>query len=155
MENFFNYISKPIPSEDVDIWFKINNVLIEKLELFFDFSYSLNSLITETYLGEHGLISETKINLSVEDNEKHFEWCFKKVIDNFSKEGILFKNKGEHYDYFKTFFDEVFYNQKEEKVRNSVGNFFDDLFNVNKSFTKSDLDMIGVIYKILDRNLEV
>jgi hypothetical protein len=155
MENFFNYISKPIPSEDVDIWFKINNVLIEKLELFFDFSYSLNSLITETYLGEHGLISETKINLSVEDNEKHFEWCFKKVIDNFSKEGIFFKNTGEHYDYFKTFFDEVFYNQKEEKVRNSVGNFFDDLFNVNKSFTKSDLDMVGVIYKILDRNLEV
>lgn len=153
MENFFKYISKPIPSDDVDVWFKINNIIPEKLELFYDFSYSLNMLIIETYLGENNT-SETKIELSSDDNEKHFQWCFNKVIDNFSKEGIKIKKKGEHYDYFKTFFYDVFYNQKEKKVRKSIGEFFNELFDLNKPFTKSDLDMIGVIYKILDKNLE-
>lgn len=155
MENFFNYISKPVPSEDVDVWFRINNVIPEKLELFSDFSISLNSLIVETYLGEPNSNQETKISLSNEDNEKHFQWCFNKVIDNFSKEEIIFNPKGDHYTYFKTFFDEVFYNQKEDKVRKSIGVFFSELFDMKKSFTKSDLDMIGVIYKILDRSLEI
>lgn len=141
MENFFNYISKPIPAEDVDIWFRVNNVIPEKLELFSDFSHSLNLLIVETYLGEPTSSNETKITLSQEDNQKHFEWCFNKVVDNFIKEEINFNHKGEHYDYFKSFFDEVFYNQKEEKVRKSIRDFFNDLFNLNKSFTKSDLDL--------------
>jgi len=154
MENFFKYISKPIPSDDVDVWFKINNIIPEKLELFSDFSYSLNMLIVETYLGENNIV-ETKIELTKEDIEKHFQWCFNKVIDNFSKEGIKIKKKGEHYDYFKTFFYDVFYNQKEEKVRKSIGEFFNELFDLKKPFTKSDLDMIGVIYKILDKNLEI
>ena len=155
MENFFNYISKPVPNEDVDVWFRINNIVFEKLELFSDFANSLNLLIVETYLGETKLSSETKISLTQEDKEKHFEWCFNKVVDNFRKEQIQFNHKGEHFDYFKTFFDEIFYNQKEEKVRYSVKEFFSDLFDVNKPFTKSDLDMIGIIYKILDRNLEI
>ncbi len=154
MENFFKYISKPIPPDDVDVWFKINNIIPEKMELFSDFSYSLNMLIVETYLGENNT-SETKIVLSNEDVEKHFQWCFNKVIDNFSKEGIIIKKKGEHYDYFKTFFYDVFYNQKEEKVRKSIGEFFNELFDIKKPFTKSDLDMIGVIYKLLDKNLEI
>lgn len=155
MENFFRYISKPIPSEDVDVWFKVNNIIVEKLELFSDFSISLNLLITETYLGEHNSHSETKINLSSEDNQKHFDWCFNKVIDNFSKEGIRVKKKGDHYTYFKTFFNDVFYNQKEENIRKSVGVFFNELFDINKPFTKSDLDIIGVIYKTLDKNMEI
>jgi hypothetical protein len=153
MENFFNYLSKPIPNEDVDLWFRINNILPEKLELFSDFTLSLNFLIEETYLGETDSNIETKIKLSTEDNRKHFEWCFNKIISNFQKETINFKNKGEHFDYFKTFFEDVFYNQKEEQVRKSVNKFLIELFNVDKTFTKSDLDMLGIIYKILDRNL--
>lgn len=155
MENFFNYISKPVPTEDVDIWFRINNVIPEKLELFSDFSIGLNMLIVETYLGEPNVNNETKITLSKEDNDKHFEWCFNKVVENFSREEIYFNNKGDHYTYFKTFFDEVFYNQKEAKVRNSIQDFFRELFDLKKSFTKSDLDMIGVIYKTMDKNLEM
>jgi len=116
MENFFKYISKPIPSDDVDVWFKINNIIPEKMELFSDFSYSLNMLIVETYLGENNT-SETKIVLSNEDVEKHFQWCFNKVIE--------------------------------------IGEFFNELFDIKKPFTKSDLDMIGVIYKLLDKNLEI
>jgi len=153
MENFFNYLSKPIPSEEVDLWFRINNIIPEKLELFYDFSQSLNLLINETYLGQFDKINETKINLSEEDNIKHFTWCFIKIISNYEKEGIVFKKEGNHFDYFKSFFLEIFYNQKDEKIRNSVKDFFIQLFEIEKTFSKSDLDMISVIYKILNENM--
>jgi hypothetical protein len=155
MENFFNYITKPLTPEDVDVWFRSNNIIPEKLELFSDFSHSLNILIVDTYLGEQPQSNETKITLSVDDNEKHFEWCWNKTVDNFKKEGLTFDNKGEHYDYFKSFFDEIFYNQKDEKVRKSISSFFSDLFDVKKPFTKSDLDMISTIYKMLDKHMTI
>jgi hypothetical protein len=152
MENFFNYISKPLLREDVDVWFRSNNIIPEKLELYSDFTHSLNNLIFNTYLGESE-INETKIILTEDDDRNHFEWCWNKLIDNFSKENIKFNKKGEHFDYFESFFDETFYNQKDTKVKSSIGFFFTDLFNNEKSFTKSDLDMITTIYKLLDKYL--
>jgi hypothetical protein len=154
MENFFNYISKPLTPEDVDVWFRVNNMIPEKMELYFDFAHSLNILILETYLGENDLPNETKIILTENDNKKHFEWCWDKIISNFKQEGINFHSNGEHYDYFYEFFTEVFYHQKNEKVRSSIGKFFKELFNVKKSFTKSDIDMVSTIYKVLDKNVK-
>jgi hypothetical protein len=154
MENFFNYLTKPIAHEDVLVWFEANNIVYEKLELFSDFSLSLYDLIRDTYLGESDVPVDTKITLSDEDNQKHFEWCWKRLLGNFEKEDIKFSNRGEHYDYYKSFFFEVFYNQKEEYLKNSVGEFFDDLFNMEKGFTKSDLDMVSTIYKFLDKSIK-
>ena len=154
MENFFNYITKPLNPEDVDIWFRANNIIPEKLELFSDFSHSLNLLIVETYLGDEDSPNDTKIVMSNEDNSKHFEWCWNKIIDNFKKEGINFNQKGEHCDYFEAFFKDIFYNQSDDKVKHSISGFFNDLFNVKKPFTKSDLDMISTIYKHLDKSLK-
>lgn len=54
----------------------------------------------------------------------------------------------------KTFFLDIFYNQKEERIRESVGQFFDELFDMEKGFTKSDLDMVATIYKFLDKNIK-
>jgi len=155
MENFFNYITKNLNHEEVDVWFRVNNIYPEKLELFSDFTHSLNTLIVDTFLGDETESTETKINLSDEDNQKHFEWCWNKVVDNFNKEKIIFEKKGDHYDYFESFFFEIFYNQKEKELRLSIDKFFNDLFNTKTSFTKSDLDMIGAIYKLLDKNMSV
>jgi hypothetical protein len=155
MENFFNYLSKPLPSDEVDIWFRVNNIIPEKMELYSDFSISLYSLILETYLGDTTERTETKIKLTQEDNLKHFEWCFGRIIDNFKKEGISFKKKGEHFDYFKNFFMDVYYNQKEENVKNNVKLFLTQLFNPKTLFSKSDLDMISIIYKNLDKNMKI
>jgi hypothetical protein len=154
MENFFNYVTKPLPPEEVEVWFRVNNIIPEKLELYSDFSHSLNDLIVDTYLGETNQPNETKISLSDDDKNKHFEWCWSKVLDNFKKENLNFSKNGDHYDYFNSFFNETFYNQKDEVVRNSIGGFFSELFDLNKPFTKSDLDMIGSIYKVLDKSLK-
>jgi hypothetical protein len=153
MENFFNYISKPLLPEDVDVWFRVNNIIPEKLELYSDFIHSLNNLILNTYLGESE-INETKIVLTSSDDKNHFEWCWNRTIDNFKKESIIFNIKGEHFEYFESFFNETFYNQNDIKLKSSIKLFFNDLFNSNKTFTKSDLDMITTIYKLLDKHIK-
>ncbi len=153
MDNFFNYVTKQIKPEEVDLWFKSNNIIPEKLELFSDFSQSLNELIVETYLGESDSPNETKVVMTEEDKINHFVWCWNKVVDNFQKENIRFNKKGEHFDYFISFFQEIFYKQENKKVRDSVSGFFDELFDIKKPFTKSDLDMISSVYKSLDKNM--
>jgi hypothetical protein len=139
--------------EDVDIWFRINNIIPEKMDLYYDFTFSLYYLIVETYLGDDNNGTETKINMNDEDKKNHCQWCWKKTIENFNKESIIFNDKGEHLDYFLDFFIEIFYDQKEDKIKNSIGTFFSDVFDRKKPFTKSDLDMISSIYKSLDKNI--
>jgi hypothetical protein len=154
MDNFLNYITKNLDPEEVDIWFKVNNIIPEKMELYYDLSHTLFILIKKTYLGNSESTSETKVEMTEEDNLKHFEWCWKKTIDNFGKENLKFFYKGEHFEHFKSFFDEVFYKQKDEKIKKQIKTFFEELFDLKKPFTKSDLDMLTDLYKSLDKNLK-
>jgi hypothetical protein len=153
MENFYNYISKQLDPEEVDIWFRVNNIIPEKMELYYDFCHSLYLIITNTYLGEELESKETKVEMNDEDNVKHFLWCWKKNIENFKKESIDFESSGDHFEYFYSFFKEIFYDQKESKIKKSINVFFDDLFNRDKPFTQVDLDLVYNIYKSLDKNL--
>ena len=82
MENFFNYLSKPFPPEEVDIWFKRNNIIHEKMELYYDFIISLFDLVLTTYLGDNENL-DTKIEITSDDDVKHFEWCWKKTMKTF------------------------------------------------------------------------
>lgn len=154
MENFYNYISKHLEPEQVDIWFKVNNIIPEKMELYYDFCHSLYLLIIDTYLGDPEGI-ETKVQMNEEDNHKHFLWCWNKNIENFQKESILFELKGDHFEYFYSFFKEIFYDQKEPKIKRSIDIFFNDLFSRDKPFTQVDLDLVYNIYKSLDKNLTI
>ncbi len=153
MENFYNYISKQLDPEEVDIWFRVNNIIPEKMELYYDFCHSLYLIITNTYLGEELESKETKVEMNDEDNVKHFLWCWNKNIENFKKESIDFESTGDHFEYFYSFFKEIFYDQKESKIKKSINVFFDDLFNRDKPFTQVDLDLVYNIYKSLDKNL--
>lgn len=150
--NFFKWITTPVPQEEIDIWFKVNNVIPERLELYYDFCFSLFNTINETYLGDDDK-TPTKINLNDKDKIDHFNWCWNKVIDNFKKESLSFNKEGEHYDYFSSFFKDAFYLQKEKKIKDSISVFLNELFNNRGTMTKSDLDMVTEIYKLLDKNL--
>jgi hypothetical protein len=153
MDNFLNYITKNLDPEQVDIWFRVNNIIPEKMELYYDLSYSLYLLIKTTYLGDENDSVETKVKMDDSDNIKHFNWCWEKTIQNFKKENIEFEVEGEHYDYFLSLFSEIYYKQTKDNVRDSIDVFFNDLFNREKPFTQVDLDLIFNIYKSLDKNL--
>jgi hypothetical protein len=150
--NFYNYISKELPEDDIEIWFRINNIIPEKMELFNDFCSALYEKIDNTYLGSDDC-KETKIILTDQDEKNHFNWCWEKVISDFRRENITFNYKGEHYDYLYSFFIEAYYKQKDNLIKNSIKKFIKELFGVDSKYTKSDLDMLSSIYKSLDKNM--
>jgi hypothetical protein len=152
MENFFNWMSNPVPKEDVIIWFNVHNLNYEKIELYGDFFKSLNQIILDTYLGDE--VQDTKIIMSKEDNISHFEWCWVKVVSDFKNESINFRVEGQHKDYFKSFFIDTFYNSSEKNLKIGIPEFLDDVFNLDKPFTKSDLDILTEVYHILEKNIE-
>ena len=152
MENFFAYITLPVPEDEAEVWFNVNNMIIEKRQLYADFCLSLLKLVEETYLGNEFDNSTNKIILTKEEKDSHFDWCWKKVIESFEKENIKFKVNGEHRDYMKEFLDEVFYDQQEEQVVKNVYEFLVSLFDEEKSFTKSDLNMLTEIYKLFEKS---
>ena len=152
MENFFAYITLPVPEDEAEVWFNVNNMIIEKRQLYADFCLSLLKLVEETYLGNEFDNSTNKIILTKEEKDSHFDWCWKKIIESFEKENVKFKVNGEHRDYMKEFLDEVFYDQQEEQVVKNVYEFLVSLFDEEKSFTKSDLNMLTEIYKLFEKS---
>ena len=154
MENFYSWMMKPVNHDDVEVWFNVNNMIYEKRQLFSDFTFSLYYLISSTYLGDDlDNTSETKLVLSQEDKLKHFDWCWKRTLDNFSKESIRFDVKGEHREYYEKFFMDLFYNAENKTISENIVKFFQELFDEKKMFTKSDLDMLTEIYKLLNKNI--
>ena len=151
MENFYNWMMVPVPKDEVDIWFSVHNMIPEKIELYGDIVESLTTLVLETYLGEQTI--ETKIRMSDDDVTNHFDWCWKKTLEGFEKENILIDSEGEHKDYVKTFFLDSFYYQKDSEIRSAVKLFVTDLFDIDKVFVKSDLDIITEIYKVFNRTV--
>lgn len=152
MENFFNWIIMPVPKDEVIIWFSINNMSYEKIELYGDITKSLTKIIIDTYLGDN--ISETKITLTDEDNKSHFDWCWSKLIEDFKKENVYINFEGEHKDYFKSFFMDIFYNQSEETIKNSINKFLNEIFNTEMTYSKSDLDLLLQLYKLMEKNIK-
>jgi hypothetical protein len=154
MENFYSWMMKPVSREDVEVWFNMNNMIYEKRELFADFTYSLDSLIKETYLGnEPEDATETRVLLTQEEKNSHFDWCWSKTVGNFAKENIKFNVEGEHKEYYQKFYEDLFYSPDNKTISENIHKFFDELFDEKKVYTKSDLDMVTDIYKILNKNL--
>jgi hypothetical protein len=74
-------------------------------------------------------------------------------LENFQKENILIDSDGEHKDYMKVFMNDSFYNQKDENIRKSINLFVKDLFDLDKTFVKSDLDILTEVYKLFNRSV--
>jgi hypothetical protein len=155
MENFFNWIAKPLPNDEVVTWFNVHNMIYEKIELYGDIFKSLHYVITDTYMGDsNGDSPETKIVMSPDDKKSHFDWCWGKMVENFQKENITITIDGEHKNYLKSFYMDTFYHQTQKNVKDSVPVFLNEIFNISKPFSKSDLDMITEIYKMMEKNVK-
>lgn len=154
MDQFFNWLAKPMLPEEIDAWYKSNNIIPEMSDLFRDFCFSLLNLVDETYLGNDESSKETKIGLTQEDKSAHFLWCWNKTVSNFEKENIFFIKNDETYNYFKSFFMEVYYNQEQDFIKRSLNEFFIQIFNRNNKHSKSDIEMFTELYKLLERSLQ-
>jgi hypothetical protein len=145
-------MSKPVPKDEVIVWFNIHNMNYEKIELCGDIFKSLHQNVFDTYLGSDNV--ETKIKLSVDDNSSHFDWCWKKVVESFRKENIIIKLEGHHKNYLKSFFLDTFYNSEHKEIKKAIPSFLDDVFNLDKPFSKSDLEILTELYVLIEKNIE-
>lgn len=146
-EGYLEFISSESYKHQIDIWYRAYNISREKTELFYDFINSIFFLIEETYLGED--VMDLELN-----QKSHFTWCWDKTIENFSKEKIFFKERGIHYEYFWNFFFEAYYINKQEGGIIRINEYFYKLFDFQHKKTRSELDMLTEIYKLLDQNLK-
>jgi hypothetical protein len=153
MENFFKWLSVPIDREELEVYFNMNNIIREKLDLFSDILHTLNIIIDETYLGNN-ITNDMYVSYSEEDKTKHFDWCWLKTIDSFKKENILLKENGEHKNYLKNFYLEIFYSKKNKVENVDISKFVSELFSIDGDFSKADLEILTELYKVLDKNIE-
>lgn len=144
-ERYLSFVSYEDFKNQAEVWYKAYNIIREKTELFHDFIISLYDLIDRTYMGSDVTITE-------KDKKNHFNWCWNKVVSNFAKESIYFKETGQHYDYIWLFFNEAYY--LNETSSNRIKEYFDKLFQFDYRKTRSELDMLTEFYKILDHNLK-
>jgi hypothetical protein len=147
VNEFYDYLTREMNENQIEVWLKANNIIPEYSELFYDFVMSLYQVVELTYLGDD-------VVSSIEDKQGHFNWCFNKVIDDFDRENIEFSPKGQHYDYFWTFFEDAFYYEETRESMENIEVFFKNLFNLKGKKTKSELDMYTDLYKILENALK-
>lgn len=147
--SFLAYINNPMNKESIEILYEANNIKFEKCDLYGDFVQTLLMLIFNTYMGDEYTNLENQI--------KHFEWCWDKTIKNFEEEGIFFNNI-KLYNYFLEFVFEVFYSNtdKENYEDNEKGilRIWNEIFSFNSIKTNSDIDTLIEIYQIFDKSLK-
>ena len=146
-EGYLEFITSENYKNQIDIWYKAYNIIRERIELFYDFIYSFHSLIDETYLGNDVIQTE-------EDQKNHFTWCWDKTIENFNKEKIFIKERGQHYQYFWNFFLEAYYFIQLDNESSKISEYFYKLFDFKYRKSRSELDMLTEIYKLLEQNLK-
>ena len=137
MGRFFDWLAKPMNQEDIVAWYLANNIIPELTELFRDFCFSFLILLKETYLGDDFSDNkETRVGMTDQQKKEHFKWCWSKTIENFNKENIDFKFNESDSEFFESFFFEVFYNQPDQKVKDTINEFFTQLFDNGGKKTK-------------------
>lgn len=155
MENYINWMLKPLEQTQIDKYLESNDINIQKAELFLDIFSSLHKTIEDTYLGTHGNSAHLNdVHYNDDDIENHFEWCWLKTVNNFENEGVYISNDGPHKEYLKMFFYDSFYNQKEISVRESIDFFFNTIFSVEKVQTGADLEILNEMYKMMESHVE-
>ena len=146
-EGYLEFISSENYKNQIDVWIKAYNMTYEKTELFYDFLISLFNLIEETFLGID--VTETEL-----DQRNHFTWCWDKTIENFAKERIIFKSRGNCYEYFWNFFLEAYYFAQLDDNQSRIKEYFHKLFDFRHRKTRSELDMLTEVYKLFEQNLK-
>ncbi len=146
-DGYIEFLTSESYKNQTEIWYKAYNITREKTELYYDFLVSLLDLIEETFLGPDVLQSQ-------EDIKNHFTWCFDKVINNFKKESIEIKSRGNHYEYLWLFFQEAFYQTHIDGDITRIREYFYKLFDFSYKKSRSELDMLTDLYKLFEQNLK-
>jgi len=142
-----NYIANPLTYDQMHLLYRANNIKYERCNLYYDFIMSLNKMINDTYLGSDYINTEKEIT-------QHFNWCIDKVIGNFKEEKIIFQDITIVKEYFYFFYYEIFYKTVEKKnILDRLNKLGELSFNYHRLKSRSDIDVLIELYKLLDKSL--
>ena len=144
----FAYVNNLMSKESISLIYDANNVKYDKCQLYGDFVMSLIKLIYNTYLGDDVTDEE--------DRKKHFEWCWKKNVSNFEKEGIYIDSY-KLSEYFFEFMFLVFYlddDKDNEKIKEMDYKLWTEVFDCNKLKTNSEVDAFIEIYNLFEKSVK-
>lgn len=146
--NFLDQINNSLNRENLMTYYYDNKITYEKFELYGDFVLSLLKLAFDTYMGDD--------ITNVEQQIKHFNWCWNKNQANFVEEGLHFSNE-ELYEYFLEFMLEVFYMVNKTEIHDldiNILKLWENIFTFNKTKSVSELNALIEIYNIIDNSLK-
>jgi len=126
--------------------FKSYNVIRERVDLYKDFTLNLLYYVHDTYLGKDYIRSEY-------DMRGHFTWCYRKVLDDFEKEGIYFHENEELYDYFYGYYEDQFYKNDKIETLSYYEKFWENIFEISKSKKRNIFEVLLELYEIFDKSI--
>ena len=149
-KNFLAYINAPMTKENINLLYNLHNIKYEKCELYSDFVQSLLRMLFDTYMGDEVT--------SVEQQIKHFKWCWDKNLANFEGEGLSFHND-RLFSYFLEFMLEVYYTSPDKDNpdfdHKNILKLWYYIFDYNRIKTNSDMDTLIEIYRIFETSLKI
>jgi predicted transcriptional regulator len=125
-------------------------IVKDRVEIYKDFALNLLYYIQHYYIDRESLNSD-------EDIRNHYNWCFKKVCDEFMKEGIDFSKNKELREYFYVYYYHQFY-----KIVGIPGHdtsveyyekFWKSIFDIEKQKNKNIINILIEIYNIYDKSI--
>ena len=124
------------------------NIIKDRIELYKDFTINLLFFIYKTYLGKEFIKNDTDIR-------GHFNWAYKKVLDEFEQEEISFYDNNDLYNYFYSYYLDQFYNRKEPYSLSFYENFWNNIFELKKNKNKKIFEILIEVYEIFDKSINI
>lgn len=123
------------------------NIVKDRVEIYGDFALNLIHYIHKYYIDRETLSED-------QDIYNHYSWCFKKVCDEFLKEGLDFTKNIKLKDYYYTYYYHQFYtaNNKDTSLE-YFKKFWKNIFEIDKQKNKNLINILIDIYEIYDKSI--
>jgi hypothetical protein len=142
VQKFIKYMARPLSLLAIDLIYTSNNIVYERVDLYRDFTLTLDDLIQTTYLGHELTEERERLN--------HFNWCWDKASELITQKNIKFVDNNHAYVYFLDYYFDTFYSNKINDF--NISDFWSYIFNYNIEKSRSDLDSFINLYKILEKS---
>lgn len=126
-------------------------IVRDRVEIYKDFALNLLYYIHHYYIDRESLSAD-------EDIFNHYSWCYKKVCDEFLKEGLDFTKNKELKEYFYAYYYHQFYkldknNQNQDTSLQYYEKFWKSIFEIDKQKNKNIINLLVEIYTIYDKSI--
>jgi hypothetical protein len=125
-------------------------IVKDRVEIYKDFALNLLYYIHYYYIDKESLSQD-------EDIYNHYSWCFKKVCDEFLKEGIDFTKNKILKEYFYKYYYHQFYNIKANANQDTsleyYEKFWKNIFEIDKQKNKNIINVLIEIYNVFDTSI--